>query len=666
VKLIPDLRTVACAVALVLAGCGGGSDDGGPTLQPSSLCADGAAFDTYTSATVNVGQAAGATVAGCSGAIAAPRWTQTGGPAVSLLADKTQTIGFIAQEAGAYGFRVAFTDSAGAARTADVSIVANGVAAPTRVALRGNQSVRMGGNVSVRAWPALAAGDSVQSISWAQIEGPAVQLDTRDDHAALFVAPNVTRDTLIRLRATLRTASGATASDEAIVLVERYAQAPTTDDFAVWAGEHVSRVYAYRDGGPYAAVLARCVYDAQLRIGGPNDNACALGTLPFLGQETGGALPTVEQVMNRVVVSHDWLGRNFENFLRTQDINGDFRRMMNSVTAVVLGAQVRPSFYYAATGAIYLDGDNFWLTPDERDTVNEAPDFRSDFGRDLNYSSLWRYVQSNRSIFVFFDERQRINRDVSYLLNESGWLMYHELGHALDFLPPSQYASLSAVQTVWGAIGPRFQAGQLASDTITARYPLTSTAMAGLGEVNFRGATATAEQRAYTPQQVAGFFSADLATDDYAYSTSREDVAMSLEEFLMSHRLGIRRDVAITDKITDTTTGSTLFVRWGQRGRVGEAAIKPRVREMVQALTPWVDPAQVDALAAPIAMRAGDTWSGNLVLPAPQREAPAAVSPWATREQLYQFRKELQRQRHHRHEGTKALPAGRGGFSASR
>jgi hypothetical protein len=331
---------------------------------------------------------------------------------------------------------------------------------------------------------------------------------------------------------------------------------------------------------------------------------------------------------------------------------------MNSVTAVVLGVQVRPSFYYALTGAIYLDGDNFWLTPEERDTVNEAPDFRSDFDRDLQYSGLWRYVQNNQSIFVFFDPRSRLTRDLGYLQNESGWLLYHELGHALDFLPPSQYGALNNSLGTWANILPRYNARQLASDTVPAVYPLTSTILRDLGQVKFQGVTATAIQRAYTPQQVGAFFGADIATDEYNYSTSREDAAMTLEEFLMSHRLGIRRDKAITDKITASTTGSTLIVRWGQRGRVGEPSIKPRAKALVQQLTPWVDPVEVDNLAAPIAMRAGDTWTGNLSLPAPPPPQARALgaNEAVTQAQLYQFRKELQRFEHHRHAGGKKLP----------
>ena len=650
-------RFVTIAGLVALSACGGGGGGGiEPSPPPSgALCATGASFAVVTSTAPSPGKNAAAAVVGCSGAIDSPQWTQTSGPSVALLSDRTQTLSFEPPEPGSYGFRLSFRDPAGADRSQDVSVTATGTAAATRMTLRVSQSVRMGGNVSVRAWPVLASGETFQSITWTQTEGPTVTLDTRDPYVALFVAPDVARDTPIRLRATLRTSSGLTDSDEALVLVERHVQTPASDSDAVWSGDHVSRVYAFKPTGPYATVLAGCVYDANLRYRGARQNTCPLTRLPFLAQDSGGGLPTVEQVMDRVVVSHDWLGRNFENFLRTQDTRGDFRRMLNSVTAVVLGAQVRPSFYYALTGAIYLDGDNFWLTPGERDSVNEAPDFRSDFGDDLQYSDLWRYVENNRSIFVFFDARSRVSRDVSYLLNESGWLMYHELGHALDFLPPSQYASLNRALDPWGNISPRYSNRQLTSDLVTAAFPLRSTEMAGLAQVKFQGVTANATQRGYTPLQVAGFFSIDRATDEYNYSTTYEDVAMSLEEFLMQHRLGILRDKAIADKITATTTSSTAIVRWGQRGRIGEADIKPRVRSIVQQLTPWVNPNAVDGLPPPLAMRAGESWNDNLALPAiPRASRLQAVEP--TLLQLWQFQKEAQRMAQRRQAQAKALP----------
>ncbi|MCW5636253.1 MAG: hypothetical protein KIT17_23155 [Rubrivivax sp.] len=654
-------RRGALLALTLLAACGGGGSEAPPAPGPApapvpapappSVCSRaGTPYELYAKAGTTWDQPGAVTIAGCTGPIDSPVWTQTAGPLVEQMnAAKSQTLSFQPTNTGSHRFRVDFRDAQGTPRSEEVSLDVGTPASATRLALRVSHSVRMGGNVSVRAWPLLQAGDAVQSIAWSQVEGPAVTLDTRDSHVALFVAPPVAHDTLIRLRATLTTSAGRTASDEALVLVEQHAQAAAGDGTALWAGDHVSRVHAYRATSPYAAVLARCVYDSSLRT----NNLCPLSQLPFLAQDAGGFVPSVEQVMDRVLVSHDWAGRNFETLLRTFD-DGTLRRMLMSVTAIVVGTHVRPSFYYAGTGAIYLDAENFWVLPDERDTVNEAPDFRSGFGDALQYTSLWRYVVGSSSLFQYHDPRQRVFRGASAIKAEAGWLMFHELAHALDFMPPSRHGALNPALSAWANIEPRVSAQQLASDTVPAAWPLRSAEMGGLGQVRFLGATANAVQAGYTPAQVAGFFSADLATDDYAYATPREDVAMALEEFLMS-REGVRRDFAITPRWGPGATGSTIAVQWGQRGRIGEPALRPRLRAIVQQLTPWIDVAEVDRIAAPIAMRSGDSWTGNLVLPGPPPPSPQVGKTEPTLQDLWLL-EQAERRRHRLQRSRPPLP----------
>lgn len=587
----------------------------------SGVCANNAdAYAMFATPQASVGKNLAVTLAGCSGALTSPQWRQMEGPTLALIADKTQTLSLEPTQAATYVFQVLFNDARGLPHFKNLRItVGDGAAtAPVgsaRLTVRASQSVRMGGKVSVRAWPSVADGDNVKLVTWAQIEGPSVELDTRTSRLALFTAPVVDRDTVIRLRATLHTDQGQTDSDDVLILVERYLQAPASDSNAMWAGEHVPRLYAYQANGPYRNLLASCVYDPQIYDSGPRYNLCPLQTLPFLAQETGRLVPSVDQVMRRVLVSHDWLGRNFEAFLRQHDTRGDFRQMLKSVTAIVLSTQVRPSFYYAGTGAIYLDANEFWLTPEERDTVNEAPDYRSDFGNELKYATLWRYVKDNKSIFANLSPRLRVTRTLDDVHNEAGWLLYHELSHALDFLPPSAYDSLQRNLGAWANIAPRYSRGELTSDGVPGMFPLQSSEMLDLGRVQFHGARASAAQKAFTATQVAGFFSPDLATDDYSYSTPFEDIAMTLEEFLMQHRLGIRRDFAITDAV-DAAGASARIVHWGQRGRVGEPSIRPRTRAIVSALTPWVDIDEIERLPEPLALRAGESWQANLAQPA--------------------------------------------------
>lgn len=639
----------AAGLGLLLLSCGGSGGGGGggtpPLTGPYAVVAD---------TSVTAGKVAGAVIAGLDYALTDVFWTQTSGPAVTLLSARSQAISFEAAQAGSHQFSVSFRDDTGTTRTQTATVNVTAAASGSQVVARVDHAVRAGGNVSLRAWETLAAGDSSPTFTWTQTDGPTVTLDTSDPRRVLIVAPGVTRDTVLQFRVTMQTALGSD-SDTVLVLVEGHTPAPIGAGY-VFEGRHVSRVYAYRgvaQGNPYAPVLAGCVYDTGLQWTGSGKNLCTLTTLPLLHQDSGGNLPTVAQVMNRVLVSHDWMGAVFEQFLQQNDATGDIRRLLNGVTAVVIGAQVRPSFYYALTGAIYLDADNFWLTPAQRDVINEAPDFRSDFDRDLGYSGVWRYTVSNANIFLPFPaESRQTTRTVDYLLYETGWLMYHELGHASDFMPVSERATLNAGASAWDNILPRFNAGQLVSDQLTSGAPLLSQQMRGLAQVKFQGVTANATQIGYTPPQVGGFFAGDAASDEYNYSTTREDTAMLFEEFMMARNLGARRDVAITDKITPTTTSSTLIVRWGQRGRAGETQVKPRADFVTQRLAPWVtaaDPNAVNNLPAPLAMRAGESWTANLLLPAPVGGVPAAIArtrPLSLDEDAYLLQRAMRRRSH--------------------
>jgi len=608
-----------------------------------SCATSGATDSEFAPATVTVGKSAVAAIASCtptggttSGALTNVQWTQTAGPVtVPLPSDKSQAISFEPPQAGTYTFDVAFTDPGSNAQTRTVNINASAPATTnSTVVARVNQATRMNSSVSLRAWPNLVSGDSVASIRWDQIEGPAVQLDTSDPYRAIISTPGVAEDTLLRFRVTMTTALGTTDSDDAWVLVEYYNQAPLVNNAYAFSNASVSRVHPYVAAGPYAANLVRCVYDANLQWTsngtGTGQNTCPLSTLPLLAQDTAGALPTVAQVMNRVVVSHDWMGQVFEQFLTTQDGNGDFRQLLNGVTAIVIGSQIKPSFYYVLTGALYLDAENFWLTPEQRDVISEQAAFQTNFDGVLQFSTPWRYTQSNLDIVVPYPAANRVMRDVSYVLVAAGHLLYHELAHAGDFFPPAMRTTLDPTLAPWDNVIPRFNAAQLPSDLVKQQYPLASLEMTGLALVKFFGVTANSTQVLYTPVQVGGFFSADRANDPYSYTTSREDAAMLFEEFMMSYRQGVTRDVAVTDKITPSTTNSTLIVRWGERGRVGETTIRPRLQLMVQNVAPWLDAVgSVAALPAPIAMRAGDTWANNLIVSLRQggmKQSPPAPS----------------------------------------
>jgi hypothetical protein len=601
----------AGALMVLLAACGGGG--GG-----SSQAADSACHIAQISADTS--------------------WTQTAGPAVTLVADKTQAVAFESAAPGTVTLRADVRDATGASTTLSVDITITAPPTGSAVTLRSDQAVRPGGHASVRAWPLLAPGDALSSLTWTQTAGPAVELDTRDTRRLIFTAPAVEADTVLKFRVEMRTAQGATDSDEVLVLVENRAISDIPG--SVFSAAEVSRVHPYQSAGRYADVLVECVFNDQLFFRSSGDqNLCPAGKLPLLGQEASE--PSVEQVMARVLVSHDFMGANFEQFLRTQDPQGDFRRLLSGVNAVVIGAHIRPSFYHVATGAIYLDADWLWLTAEQRDVIDETPDARAANDDTLAFTSLSRYVLGDAYAQAVPSRASRASRSVANLTPALASLLYHELGHANDFFPPTE-RTLDPALSIFDNAWPRLQRGQLPSDALATQFPLRSAELKALALAMFFGEPLNDAQRAYTPGTVASLFAPDGATDLYNYSAypaganSREDLAMLFEEFMMAHRHGLRRDVAFTTPYREGQTGADLTVAWGQRGRIAQTQVKPRVRLMLQRVAPWIDPAAVDALPEPVMMRAGQSWTANLALgnavsPAQAQASGTAALPLAPR-----------------------------------
>jgi hypothetical protein len=303
------------------------------------------------------------------------------------------------------------------------------------------------------------------------------------------------------------------------------------------------------------------------------------------------------------------MGDRFKQYLQQSGTSEDMRKLLRATTAIVISYDVRPSFYWTATGAIYLDANNFWVTPQERDTLNDQPDYRSNFGKDLQFIIPWRYVKNNDYYVRNSDypAAARLSKSFAAMEANISWLMYHELGHANDFFPAHSWSGLSANTS------PLAYANQVnpSSTAFSQQHPLASSEMKALAQVSFAGTTASNTQKGYQADDVELFFEPDLAPAYYSYSTIREDYATLFERFMMSYRLGVSADVAILSNVDN----DALIVTWGQRDRFNLPQLQSRVRQVVGNILPELDVAGMQAeLPAAQLMTPGLNWFENLNL----------------------------------------------------
>lgn len=582
---------------LVLSACGGGSSQPDNTNNVDTI---GSILQLEESLSIN--QGVDLILYFPEGDLTNIQWQQTAGDSVDILAPTSKAIGFTPNSAGEYSFSVSFNNDGGTSQTLTKSITV--AEESSLITTRLAHEVRSGNKVSLRT--EVNADIDNDLLNWEQVAGPTVTLtdtNTNGKLAIFFDAPQVNQDTYLSFEASI-SADGIKHTDTVTILVE---SADTISNNAYF-DTRVAKVFPYNESSPYKDNVVDCVYSNTLT------SSCTLSKLPLIASEVQIAadIPSVDTIMDRVVVSHQWMGEKFESFLINNDPHDDIKRLLRATTAIVISYDVRPSFYWAATGAIYLDANNFWLTAQERDTINEAPDYRADFGNDLQFVMPWRYVKDNDYAYSTIPTSVRTDRTESDGLYRLTSLMYHELAHANDFFPSSRWSTYSSSQRILDAA----VSNSTQSDNLSVALPLKSQTMRDLAQVSFAGESATNTQKSYLPTDIETFFSPDAATDFYAYSSLREDYAMLFEELMMQKRFDIFRDVAITNQpIGDNIFSSDYKVTWGQRGRIGEQDVQPRVLFSASRVLPEFDSeTALMTVPTPIQMTSGNDWIENLTI----------------------------------------------------
>lgn len=603
-------------------GCGGGTSGDQSTIASTDYTPVEPVFsenelDLYGTLTASTNDSVGFVILAQDDAdITSVDWQQLSGPEVSILAAHTQAIGFDAVQAGDYEFSVNVSMASGIERSLTFILAVSESTELNKANIRLDHMATERGRVSLRVDS--SSGKIITNASWVQTGGPEPASVTYQEdstggpmQSAFFDAPLVNEDSVMAFEVTLTFDDGSEATDNVFVGIN---DTPINNNGIFTQNDQyvTSDLIPYRSDSPYAEALLDCVYTNQLV------DSCSFSELPLIGMQT--STPDIETILNKTLVSHPWMGDRFAEFLMASSTSEDMLKLLRGVTAIVISYDVRPSFYWVRTGAIYLDAKNFWRTPEERDTLNTAPDYRSGFGNDLQFGIYWRYVKDDSYYYpqASLAESSRNSRSIAQLEAALAWLMYHELAHANDFFPPSSWATIS------NSSNPLryFQQYDAQSSFLYDEYPLSSVLLDNLADVSFGGATATTSQRAVTPSDAADEFSADTAPAYYAYYTVREDYATLFERFMMLYRLGVSADVAVIG----TSNNSDALVTWGQRDRINLGALQGRTAYAVSRVLPDLNVASIQSeLPDTTQMNAGVSWYNFAELTNVQRPSVSTI-----------------------------------------
>lgn len=304
-----------------------------------------------------------------------------------------------------------------------------------------------------------------------------------------------------------------------------------------------------------------------------NDQACKLSTLDFIANTS--TTPTKQQILDKLIVSHQWMADNFSQFL--DSMPDDMYNLFGSVTSIVIHSDIRPAFFWGETGAIYLDPEYLWITQEELDTISKEEDYRSSFDDDLSFFNFWRYTKNGS--YAFSSNGQRSQTQAVYALSA---LLFHELAHARDFFPTDQIASATSNNTPAEIITL-----DGSSTTLSFVYPLTSDTMFDLAKVQYHGETATNNLIALSASEVGSIFEADGASANYSYSSHYEDTASIFEETMMKIHYDIDRETAFITELNNTPESCDDYaIGWSDVNRFMNNNVAHRAKLAIDALLP--------------------------------------------------------------------------------
>jgi len=377
----------------------------------------------------------------------------------------------------------------------------------------------------------------------------------------------------------------------------------------------LSDTHVYQQDSKYSKVLKRCA-TAHIRSA-----SCALATLPLLSQIQ--SIPTKEQIMQRVLVSHDWMGERFSQML---DILGDdIKELLGAVTAIVIDDDVRPSHYWTMTGAIYLDPRYLWLTPSEAHDITVKDDYRKNYGSELKFDAFWRYVKDNQYAYHFSaldSNTTRATDDIKYPLAR---LLYHELAHANDFAPREVIASFNQSTPIVTLLNTNSIKNKYPSTQLYKTYPLESNTLKSIGKVLYHGTTSNNEEKGLSSKDIGLLFAEDGASAMYGYSTQYEDMAMMFEMTMMKYHYNIEADIGfVTNPSEDhNITYKDYIVGWGIRNRIADPLVSERALFIAKKILPnetnW-DNYFASEIGESKMLKEGLNWFDNLNLGVEKRQ----------------------------------------------
>jgi len=348
------------------------------------------------------------------------------------------------------------------------------------------------------------------------------------------------------------------------------------------------------------------------------DSACTLAELPMMGQDV--LQPSIDDIMNRVVVTHDWTAVRFRQILESAPAN--VLGLFKPVTSIYIGSDNDDTSYSFSRGRLAIDINDLWINIEEKSAVAPSDSDGGDSEDDgLVFTPKRRTLIGDE--FVYQGSGDDF-RDFSTITLPFFGEMYWSLAYANNLVPATAFASLQSTQTVGEVID--MNESMHLSELLYADTTLTTD-----NSYLYIAARAYAGDETLVPDGFIETVNAVTAGAElesqgkvrlWSYRNRRVDFATLFQTamFRMNHR------VYVDDGLVDKHEGFDILgcddevVGWGMRNRIASPLVAARARfvlENILGQTAEVEQFFASGIGTATIMPVGAGWceSKNLLTP---------------------------------------------------
>lgn len=327
----------------------------------------------------------------------------------------------------------------------------------------------------------------------------------------------------------------------------------------------------YNDTSPYKSILKDCYR-------GDRTSACTFSQLPLLGQL--GGTPTIAQIMDRVVVTHDWMGVRFEQYLSL--LPAEALTLYKPVSVISIGSENGGVNYNAITARMSIGPEYLWLTTDEKKAL--SADGGSSNGGSRPRDELQFLVRNiyEKDGLGFNNRASADERELDDIFTIFARDMYEALAFAANFFPASTYTvdrPLAAPFVIFDEV--------IDNDNEVVTGPLYANAflttptslLTDIANVYYDDLPARDNQKLLTAADMGGRFEGEGKPTFWSHNRQVNDVQTLFTLGMLKYKHGTSINVMFLEGTNDN---DDAIIGYGVKNRLAAALVAPRAKFVME------------------------------------------------------------------------------------